>query len=77
MDINEAPDVVTPAADWPMPPPPRDDATNPFIGRFGLRAIWGILIFIALMVAVSFAIKRSDTQPSDPSQPGRTGSRPA
>jgi uncharacterized protein len=56
MDNNEAPQIVSPTATWPTPPPPSDDATNPFIGRFGLRAVWGILIYIALFVAISFAL---------------------
>jgi len=40
---------------WPAPPPPSDDPTNPFIGRFGLRAVWGMLIFIVLFIMLSFA----------------------
>jgi membrane protease YdiL (CAAX protease family) len=55
MDPNEAPQIVTPTTALPTQPTPSNDATNPFIGRFGLRAIWGILIYIALFVAISFA----------------------
>jgi membrane protease YdiL (CAAX protease family) len=56
MDSNEAPEISTPAGVWPTPPPPSDDATNPFFGRFGLRAIWGILLFILLFIAVFFSL---------------------
>lgn len=56
MDSNEAPQIATPALTWPPPPPSHDDGTNPFKGRFGLRAIWGILIFIALCAALSFGL---------------------
>jgi uncharacterized protein len=57
MDSNEAPQIVTPAAAWPTPPPPTDDNTNPFIGRFGLRAVWGIAIFLLLFVILGFGVR--------------------
>jgi len=56
MDSNEAPEIVPDAAAWPAPPPPVDDPTNPFVGRFGVRAIWGLLIFIALFIVISLSL---------------------
>ncbi len=56
MDSNEVPEIVQPAPTWPAPPPSQDNGTKPFTGRFGLRAVWGILIFIALFVALTFAL---------------------
>jgi len=59
MDSNQAPQIVTPAATWPTPPPPSGDGNGVFIGRFGLRAGWGIaiyiLIFATLLAIVTFA----------------------
>src|ERR1700728_3740747 len=56
MDSNQAPQTITPAPVWPTPPPPSDDPTNPFIGRFGLRAGWGIAIYILLFAVCIFGL---------------------
>ncbi|MDQ2924251.1 MAG: CPBP family intramembrane metalloprotease [Acidobacteriota bacterium] len=56
MNSNEPPQIVPPTPTWPAPPPTHDNGTSPFTGRFGLRAIWGILIFIALFAALSFGL---------------------
>ncbi|HEY5330559.1 MAG TPA: CPBP family intramembrane glutamic endopeptidase [Acidobacteriaceae bacterium] len=53
MDNNEPLEIATPPA---APPAPVDDGTNPFIGRFGLRAGWGIAIFILIFSILSFAL---------------------
>ena len=44
--------VVSPA---PLPAGTMDDGTNPFIGRFGLRAGWGIALFFLIFSILSFA----------------------
>ena len=53
MDSNEPLEIATPPA---APPAPVDDGTNPFFGRFGLRAGWGIAIFILIFSILSFAL---------------------
>jgi membrane protease YdiL (CAAX protease family) len=67
MDTSEAPEPVPPAAAWP---PPSDDATNPFVGRFGLRAGWGIAIFAVLAIVLSFcaniAVRVAEGKPAFP-----------
>jgi uncharacterized protein len=45
-------DDVTPAE--PMPPAPTSRIEKVFIGKDGLRAGWGLLIFIALFAAIIF-----------------------
>jgi membrane protease YdiL (CAAX protease family) len=48
MDATNHIDPLTPPPSWPTPPPPPTPASNTiFFGRFGLRAGWGIAIFIA------------------------------
>ena len=47
-------DDVTPAE--PMPPAPPSRIEKVFIGKDGLRAGWGLLIFIALFAAIIFGI---------------------
>jgi membrane protease YdiL (CAAX protease family) len=44
----------TPAS-WPTPPPPPAQA-NIFIGPFGLRAGWSLLIYFAILAVIGFGI---------------------
>jgi membrane protease YdiL (CAAX protease family) len=50
MDSIPAHENTLPTPVWPAPPTPSDDSTNPFIGRFGLRAVWGILLYVLFFV---------------------------
>ena len=48
MDATNNLDSLTPPASWPSPPPPPTPPSNTlFFGRFGLRAGYGMAIFIA------------------------------
>lgn len=50
-----SPAIIAPPPTYPAPPGPIDDGTDPFIGRFGLRAGWGIALFILIFSILSFA----------------------
>ena len=52
MDAPSNFDPRTPPASWPAPPPP-PPPSGIFFGRFGLRAGYGIAIFIAVFVLLS------------------------
>jgi len=54
--MQEDVELAVPSPDEPRLPAPVDDGTNPFIGRFGLRAGWGIAIFILIFSILSFAL---------------------
>ncbi len=56
MDNNELQPVAVPEAHWPAPPPPSKPATGIFSGRFGLRAGWGILLFIVIFAVGNVAL---------------------
>src|SRR3978361_2036253 len=56
MENNESPEILAPSAPPPTPARLVDEGTHPFIGRFGLRAVWGILLFIVLIVGFSFVL---------------------
>jgi hypothetical protein len=47
--------AVPPPGD-PQLPAAVDDGNDPFIGRFGLRAGWGIAIFVLTFILLSFAL---------------------
>ncbi|HZL25984.1 MAG TPA: type II CAAX endopeptidase family protein [Acidobacteriaceae bacterium] len=53
MDSNAPLEIATPPA---TPPAPVDDGTAPFIGRFGLRAGWGIAIYILLFAVFALCV---------------------
>ncbi len=52
---DESPAVVAPT-DYLATEEPVDDGTHPFIGRFGLRAGWGIALFFLIFSILSFAL---------------------
>ena len=54
------PDFTTaetvPATGWPAPPQPLAPKHGVFVGRFGLRAGWGILIYIVLFLVFTIIV---------------------